>query len=1349
MSIEPVDSADEFLRGFIAYVLTYASVKQERDHGTPQAADRAAKLCDSFLTLFRNPTLRQHLLDYRGEHVQDLIDTMQSLLDNGFVEQKLTPIFIRALATLAIQSQLYPSRFLLQNVTDQGVKVTLPYSRTAEGYMEGKAVCIKRTSASHHLNPNLEERFRETMVWAQLSHENVLPFYGMCEIGDVPPRLISPFLENGKILDFVKRNPDCDRRSFVCDIAAGMSYLHGNGLIHTGIFSFEQNIFVTNAVPPRACLAYPSLHSFQEMVAEMDELDETSGFDQDVRYFSYVALDILARELIDYCPHYDDIFSQGQRPFGYLYNGLDESMWRLLRDCHEGEFDHRRPTACQIVERLQDGKEQWEMALAAQKHETDSIVKSAMTYVSLKQDPDKTTRARAATQASALYDSIQNMFRDLRRYECLIECRGEGAQALALIESIQSLLDDDFVEQKFRNTFILALAMLAWHSHLYPARFLLHGVTDQGVKVGRRSTKGSMGGKVGWFGEMLWAQLSHENVLPFYGICEIDGAPRLVSPFFENDKIMDFLARNPDANRRLFVCDVAAGMSYLHDNGLNLRYLNCGNIGITNTVPPRACLIRFHHACLEPAHFLPDWSNDAKKKFSGAYFCTIHDRDPAEVDELFTFSITAFMILTGQEYVASYTILRDGQRLHMPVGYLDRGLDESMWQFLLDCRTRDLDVRPTARQIVEWLSYPEAREKQTRLRIAKKREKVARLLSATCASVQRYKSLLSCNDNDAQTLLDTFQLLLDTSVVEDRTQLVSVIKRLSGPAKRFPRRFFLGPVPAITADPVTSGGFADVYKVDFQGEATCFKVIRFYAQSQVEHIAKAYAKEAIVWAQLSHPNVLPFYGLAHSPTRLSFVTRWATQGDLTQYLSQNPGANGILLCKDTAAGAEYLHMNDIIHGDLKGCNILIDSSGRASLCDFGLASVTDPKIIKWTSQSTMASKGGTARWQAPELHESEDEVEEVYNTKATDVFAWAGICYEIFTGCLPFFELSNPVVIVARIIQGHTPTRPETDNIAWGIRGLNERVWDLMKECWHFKPSTRPDMTQILSKLNAESVIDTRPPGEWEKDASMRFRNSQDSKGSDSVNSMLFWEDLESLLSRVAPDVEDSFSRLHLTLGASATVATYLAYRLNSNSHSIALDSDTSAIRQAPTKPTIPPHTKNSTPSEPESEPVPEVNVVPEPVQESTGEPSDSAGVPATEGEATGEEAPDAAGSGGAFNPVTGEINWDCPCLGGMAHGPCGPQFREAFSCFVFSEDEPKGINCVEKFKAMQTCFREHPEIYADEIDDEDGEAASRPEVPEGDVPTPGPPNDDVPVSQSSTASGSEPRKEQPFVADA
>ncbi|KAB5576307.1 mitochondrial intermembrane space import and assembly protein [Coniochaeta sp. 2T2.1] len=80
------------------------------------------------------------------------------------------------------------------------------------------------------------------------------------------------------------------------------------------------------------------------------------------------------------------------------------------------------------------------------------------------------------------------------------------------------------------------------------------------------------------------------------------------------------------------------------------------------------------------------------------------------------------------------------------------------------------------------------------------------------------------------------------------------------------------------------------------------------------------------------------------------------------------------------------------------------------------------------------------------------------------------------------------------------------------------------------------------------------------------------------------------------------------------------------------------------------------------------------------------------------------AGQQGAFNPETGEINWDCPCLGGMAHGPCGEDFKAAFSCFVFSEAEPKGMDCIDKFQHMQDCFRKYPEIYGAELQDEDDE---------------------------------------------
>ncbi|KAI8957349.1 hypothetical protein F5Y11DRAFT_339983 [Daldinia sp. FL1419] len=83
----------------------------------------------------------------------------------------------------------------------------------------------------------------------------------------------------------------------------------------------------------------------------------------------------------------------------------------------------------------------------------------------------------------------------------------------------------------------------------------------------------------------------------------------------------------------------------------------------------------------------------------------------------------------------------------------------------------------------------------------------------------------------------------------------------------------------------------------------------------------------------------------------------------------------------------------------------------------------------------------------------------------------------------------------------------------------------------------------------------------------------------------------------------------------------------------------------------------------------------------------------------------------GAFNPETGEINWDCPCLGGMAHGPCGEEFKAAFSCFVYSKEEPKGMDCIDKFKHMQDCFRLHPEVYGEELDEDEASGESTPEI--------------------------------------
>lgn len=54
-----------------------------------------------------------------------------------------------------------------------------------------------------------------------------------------------------------------------------------------------------------------------------------------------------------------------------------------------------------------------------------------------------------------------------------------------------------------------------------------------------------------------------------------------------------------------------------------------------------------------------------------------------------------------------------------------------------------------------------------------------------------------------------------------------------------------------------------------------------------------------------------------------------------------------------------------------------------------------------------------------------------------------------------------------------------------------------------------------------------------------------------------------------------------------------------------------------------------------------------------------------------------------------------------MASGPCGSQFKEAFSCFHYSKEEVKGSECIDNFRNMQECMQRYPELYPQEEDKE------------------------------------------------
>ncbi|KAJ7741665.1 hypothetical protein B0H16DRAFT_1564820 [Mycena metata] len=352
-------------------------------------------------------------------------------------------------------------------------------------------------------------------------------------------------------------------------------------------------------------------------------------------------------------------------------------------------------------------------------------------------------------------------------------------------------------------------------------------------------------------------------------------------------------------------------------------------------------------------------------------------------------------------------------------------------------------------------------------------------LILTLCNSDTYKRFLSCRGDTAQRLLDLLQDLLDSSYEStSRPLLFKALLRLSGECGLHPTCFALSGLTKVGPQ-VGGGGFGDIWKGLVGGQTVAVKSMRQFLDDDVKASMKMFAREAAIWRQLSHPNLLPFFGLYTLDSRLSLVSPWMDNGDLKHFLrSTSTGIDRLSLIIDVGTGLSYLHNSHVVHGDLKPANILITPSGRACITDFGLSSITDGLSFSFT-RSSHTGRPGTVRYQAPELLSNESS-----NHFASDVYAFGCLTYEILTGRVPFFEISNDVAIILKVIQGVRPSRAE------GI--LLDSLWFLLDDCWKHSPGMRPAMNEIIERLISQSIGAEirRSQPDWDEAYSARFRRS-------------------------------------------------------------------------------------------------------------------------------------------------------------------------------------------------------------------------------------------------------------------
>ncbi|KAG8988058.1 hypothetical protein FRB90_002989, partial [Tulasnella sp. 427] len=262
-------------------------------------------------------------------------------------------------------------------------------------------------------------------------------------------------------------------------------------------------------------------------------------------------------------------------------------------------------------------------------------------------------------------------------------------------------------------------------------------------------------------------------------------------------------------------------------------------------------------------------------------------------------------------------------------------------------------------------------------------------------------------------------------------------------------------------DVLGEGGFATVRSCIWFGGAAAVKTFR---QGPVSAKSKKSAlttenmgtylhrRELEVWYRLGHPNILPFLGACLTGSTPMILTPLSKNGNARSYRYTYPNADWLKILAQIASGVNFLHTEaKIVHGDLKGANILISSQASPQIADFGLAKMME------NIYGHREVVGGTAQWMAPELLDRSG-----FLTYASDIYALGMTFYELWYNKDPF-ELLEPDLVQEMVLEEELRPEREASPV------IRDELWSLIEACWPTDRQARLTSADVMDRFKAVS----------------------------------------------------------------------------------------------------------------------------------------------------------------------------------------------------------------------------------------------------------------------------------------
>jgi len=251
---------------------------------------------------------------------------------------------------------------------------------------------------------------------------------------------------------------------------------------------------------------------------------------------------------------------------------------------------------------------------------------------------------------------------------------------------------------------------------------------------------------------------------------------------------------------------------------------------------------------------------------------------------------------------------------------------------------------------------------------------------------------------------------------------------------------------------VALGGTCDIYRGNMQG-GRVIAIKRPRVMDLDEDILRRFNREAETWNRLRNSRILPLLGTYENEGYIHLVAPWAENGNAMSYIQGHhdlPFDFRRRLLQEIAEGLSYLHRKNLVHGDLKLVNVVLDSNLQALLCDFGLSKM-------FNANTSEAMKGsGTYRWTAPEI------LNDGSKSSAGDMYAYAMCIVEALTSDLPYPEVTATAAVILKVIHGERP--PMKPDESPDGRSYQE-LWGIAQRCWSQYPANRARAQEAVKML--------------------------------------------------------------------------------------------------------------------------------------------------------------------------------------------------------------------------------------------------------------------------------------------